>query len=113
MPTLILLLLTLLAGYKPAAPPTLEIPLLMTIRQTVGMAPFTLRVKVRAAVEGREVCVVVDGPESFQSCRTLYGITWTQDFILRVAGTYAAFAYSESYRTSNVTIRVIGEGESQ
>lgn len=96
----------------PAAPPTLHTPLLLTVRQTVGLTPFTLRVKVRAEAEGKEVCVVVDGPESFRSCRTLDGITWTLDFTLRSGGDYSIFANTDRYRTPDVPVRVIGlEGQ--
>lgn len=112
MIALLLLLLAVNTPVTPAAPPTLKVPLLLTLTQTVGMAPLTLRVKVKAAAEGKEVCVVVDGPESFRSCRTLYGVTWTQDFQLRADGCYAAFATSEAYRTPDVRVRVIGlDGE--
>lgn len=111
---MIALLLAFMLGVNtPANPPALKVPLLMTVRQTVGLAPLTLRVKVKAAAEGREVCVVVDGPESFRSCRTVDGITWTQDFTLRSGGTYAIYAQSGPYRTPGVPIRVIGLGEGQ
>lgn len=110
-----LLLALLLSGVNkvntPAAPPKLETPLLMTVRQSVGMAPLTLRVKVKAAAEGREVCVLVEGPESFRSCRTLYGVTWTLDFTLRSGGTYAVWAESQQFRTPELPIRVIGLNE--
>lgn len=109
--TAMLLALLLLAGYKvynPAAPPTLKTPLVMTIRESVGMAPLTLRVKVRAEAEGREVCVVVDGPEYFKSCRMLDGITWTIQFILRSSGDYAVYSTSQQYRTPNVKVHVVG-----
>lgn len=110
------LLLALLLGgynaYKPATPPTLKTPLILTLSQTVGMAPMTLRVKVKAAAEGREVCIVVDGPESTSSCRTLWGVTWVQDFILRSGGDYEVYATSEKYRTVLLPVRVVGlEGE--
>jgi hypothetical protein len=110
---LALLLFMLSAVNTPAAPPTLKVPLLLTIRQTVGMAPLTLRVKVRAEAEGREVCVVVEGPESMRSCRTLWGVTWTQDFLLRAGGEYAVYAVSQQYRTPDQSVRVIGMGEPQ
>lgn len=105
-----LLGLLLYKALTPTAPPT---PLLLTVHQTVGMAPMTLRVKVKAEAEGREVCVVVEGPESMQSCRTLYGVTWTLDFTLRSGGGYEVYAVSRSYRTPAVPIRVIGVGEGQ
>lgn len=112
-----LLLAVLLSGVSkvntPAAPPTLKTPLILTIRQSVGMAPLTLRIAVRAEAEGREVCVVVEGPESFKSCRTLDGITWTLDFTLRAGGTYSVFAMSERYRTPDLPVRVIGLEEGQ
>lgn len=97
----------------PAAPPRAETPLVLIISQTVGMTPFTLRVKVRAAAEGREVCVVVEGPESMQSCRVLDGITWTLDFTLRTGGTYAVSAYGQQYRTPALPVRVIGLNEGE
>jgi hypothetical protein len=106
----VLLLLTLLAVNTPAAPSN---PLTLTITQSVGFAPLTLRVKARAAAEGREVCVVVDGPEYQKACRTLDGVTWTQDFVLRNSGCYAVFAISEQYRTPEVTVRVIGQLEQE
>jgi hypothetical protein len=87
---------------------TLLIPLIISIYQTVGMAPLTLRVKAKAAAEGKEVCVIVDGPEYRKACRVLDGITWTQDFILRVPGEYSVFAISENYRTPELRVRVIG-----
>ena len=102
------MILPMLLAMLLAAPPELKIPLLLTVRQTVGMAPLVLRVKVRAAAEGKEVCVVVDGPEYQRACRTLDGITWTQDFMLRASGEYAVFASSENYRTPEVTVRVVG-----
>jgi hypothetical protein len=108
---MILLLLTLLSVSKPAAPPELKTLLLIKVSQSVGMAPLTLRVKAKALTEGREVCVVVDGPEYQKACRTLDGITWTQDFVLRASGCYAVFATSEQYRTPEVTVRVIGQSE--
>lgn len=108
---MIAVLLTLLSLYNAAAPPTLHIPLRMSIYQTVGMAPLTLRVKVRAEAEGREVCIIVAGPEDRRSCRTLNGITWTTDFLLRSSGEYSVFAVSERYRTPELTVRVIGLGE--
>jgi hypothetical protein len=108
-----LLLLTLLAVSKPAAPPELKTPLVLTLTQSVGFAPLTLRVKARAEAEGKEVCVVVDGPEYQKACRTLAGVTWTQDFVLRVSGCYAVFAVSEQYRTPEVTVRVIGQSEQE
>jgi hypothetical protein len=113
---MILLLLTLLAVSKPVTPaaqPELKTPLVMTIRQSVGMAPLTLRVKARAEAEGREVCVVVDGPEYQRACRTLSGVTWTQDFVLRASGCYSVFAISEQYRTPEVTVKVIGQSEQE
>lgn len=108
---LVPVILTLLAVSKAAAPGELKTPLLLTIRQTIGMSPLVLRVKVRAAAEGREVCVVVDGPEYARTCRTLDGVTWTMDFTLRSGGNYSVFAVSEQYRTPEVPVRVIGLGE--
>ncbi len=86
----------------------LLIPLILSIYQTVGMSPLIARVKVRAAAEGKEVCVIVDGPEYHKACRTLNGVTWTQDFELRAAGEYSIFAVSEDYRTPELKVRVIG-----
>ncbi len=94
-----------------AAISKLLIPLILSIYQTVGMAPLTARVKVRAAAEGKEVCVIVDGPEYRKSCRVWGGITWTQDFILRMPGCYAIFAVSDNYRTPELKLKVIGVGE--
>jgi hypothetical protein len=74
---------------------------------------MTLRVKTKAAAEGREVCIVVDGPEYHSDCRTLRGITWTADIELRSGGDYVVFATSEKYRTPPVPVRVIGIGEVQ
>lgn len=89
-----------------------EKPLTMTIRQTMGMAPLTLRVKVRAAAEGKEVCIVIDGPNYYRnSCQVLNGITWTQDFELRAGGEYSVFANTEGYRTPETPVRVIGLNE--
>lgn len=99
-------LLSVLLVFALAAPT--EKPLTMSIYQTMGMAPMTLRVKVRAAAEGKEVCVVVDGPDYHKACRTLSGVTWTQDFTLYHGGEYAVFAVNESYRTPEMTIKVIG-----
>lgn len=109
---LALLFAILLSGVSkvntPAAPPTLKTPLVLTIRQSVGMSPLTLRVKVRAAEEGAEVCVVVDGPEYQKTCRQLWGVTWTMDFTLRTGGNYAVFAASGPYRTPESPVKVIG-----
>jgi hypothetical protein len=91
----------------------LKTPLVLTLTQSVGFAPLTLRVKARAEAEGKEVCVVVDGPEYQKACRTLDGVTWTQDFVLRNSGCYAVFAISEQYRTPEVTVRVIGQLEQE
>ncbi len=88
--------------------PKLLIPLMISIYQTVGMAPMTARVKVRAEAEGKEVCIIIDGPEYFNSCRELYGVTWTQDFLLRVPGCYAVFAVVGNYRTPELKVKVIG-----
>ncbi len=90
---------------------TLLIPLIISIYQTVGMAPLTVRVKAKAAAEGKEVCVIVDGPEYRQSCKVLDGITWTQDFVLRLSGCYAVFAISGNYRTPELKVRVVGMSE--
>jgi hypothetical protein len=109
----VLLLLTLLAVSKASTPATPSNPLTLTLTQSVGFAPLTLRVKARAEAEGREVCVVVDGPEYQKACRTLSGVTWTQDFVLRASGCYAVFAISEQYRTPEVTVRVIGMSEQE
>lgn len=107
------ILLTLLVSkaVMPATAPKAETPLVLTLRQSVGMAPLTVRVKVRAAAVGREVCVVVEGPESFRSCRQLDGVTWTLDFVLRTGGEYIAFATSQQYRTAEIPVTVIGLGE--
>lgn len=88
-----------------------EKPLTLSIYQTMGMAPLTLRVKVRAAVEGKEVCVVVDGPDYHKACRTLSGVTWTQDFMLYIDGEYEVFAVTEGYRTAETIVKVIGLNE--
>lgn len=112
----LLLLALLLGGYKPATftkVPELKVPLLLTVRQSVGMAPLSLQVKVRAEAEGREVCVVVEGPESFRSCRQLDGITWTLTFTLRSGGDYEVFATSERYRTPNAPVQVVGIEEQE
>jgi hypothetical protein len=93
--------------------PAAILPLLLTITQSVGMAPLTLRVKVKAATEGREVCVVVDGPEYQKSCKTLSGITWTQDFVLRLSGCYAVFAVDGEHKTAETKVRVIGVSEEE
>lgn len=111
MRTALLLLALLLVGYNvysAAAPPTLKTPLVLTLSSTVGMTPFTLRAKVRAQDEGREVCVVVDGPESQMSCRTLNGVAWTLDFILRSGGDYVVWATCAGYRTANLQVQVVG-----
>ena len=92
---------------------TLLLPLVLPITQTVGMAPLTLRVKVRTDTNQREVCVVVDGPEYLRSCYPPQGITKTIDFLLRMPGEYRVFAVSDTYRTPEVTVRVIGMGEPQ
>jgi hypothetical protein len=105
------LLLAVLAVSKALTPAAPSNPLTLTITQSVGFAPLTLRVKARAEAEGKEVCVVVDGPEYQKACRTLDGVTWTQDFTLRASGCYAVFAVSEQYRTPEVTVRVIGQTE--
>lgn len=107
------LLLTLLLVNKALTPAASPTPLLLTVRQTVGLAPLTLRVKVKAVEGGgKEVCVVVEGPESWRSCRTLSGVTWTLDFTLRSGGDYAVWAASDRYRTPDVPVRVIGlEGQ--
>lgn len=105
-------ILSVLLFLMTSAPPELLIPLKMTISRTVGMAPMLLRVKVRAAAEGKEVCIVVDGPNYYRnSCQVLDGITWTQDFELRAGGEYAVFAVSEKYRTPELTVKVIGLGD--
>jgi hypothetical protein len=88
-------------------------PLILSIYQSVGMAPLTLRVKVKAATEGREVCVVVDGPEYHRACKTLDGITWTQDFVLRLSGCYAVFAVDGEHKTAETKVRVIGVSEEE
>lgn len=84
-----------------------EQPLKMSIHQAMGMAPFTLRIKVKAATGGQEVCVVVDGPEYHKACRILSGVTWTQDFTLYYGGEYSVFAASEHYRTAETIVTVI------
>ena len=110
--TVLLIVLLLFGGYNVATPPTLKTPLILTLSQQVGMAPLTLRLKVRALAEGREVCVVVEGPESMQSCRTLDGVTWWVDFTLRTGGDYVAYAESQRYRTPDLRVQVVGiEGE--
>ncbi len=89
----------------------LLLPLVLIITQTVGMAPLTLRVKARADENQREVCVVVDGPEYQRSCYTPQGRTKDLTFVLRAGGEYHVFAVSDTYRTPEVTVRVIGLGE--
>lgn len=102
-------ILSVLLAFALAAPS--EQPLKMSIYQTMGMAPMTLRVKVRAAAEGKEVCVIVDGPDYHKACRTLSGVTWTQDFMLYIGGEYSVFAIIEGYRTAETTVKVIGLNE--
>src|SRR5258706_4417588 len=89
-----------------------EPPLKMSIYQTMGMAPLTLRVKVKAATEGKEVCIVIDGPDYYRnSCQVLNGITWTQDFVLHNGGEYSVFAVTGGYRTPEIPVKVIGFNE--
>jgi hypothetical protein len=103
----LLVALLLWGVYKPAAPSAAE-TLVLTVRQTVGMSPFTLRFKVRASTEGREVCVTVDGPEYHRACRELWGVTWTQDFQLRAGGDYVVYATNREYQTPDIPVKVIG-----
>lgn len=83
-------------------------PLVLTLHTSVGMAPMTLRTKIRADTNQREVCVVVDGPEYFRSCFTPRGVTAVVDFVLRAGGEYQVFAVSDTYRTPELTVKVVG-----
>lgn len=88
---------------------TILIPLLLIIRQTVGMAPMTLRTTIRADENQREICVVVDGPEYQKSCYTPRGVSRVMDFHLRIPGTYYVFAVSDTFKTIEREVIVVGE----